>query len=142
MSDRVKVTVGKELRTDVEVRGHRIVADEPEAKGGTDEGPTPGEIFLSGLAACTAMTLRMYANLKELSVEKIEVEAEQTRVPRAEVDEPPDGVERDDYPKITMKIRVTGDLEEKMRERLHYIARRCPVHRVVTENPIVTHEFV
>lgn len=128
MSEPVKVSVGEGLRTRIEVRGHSIVADEPPAKGGTDEGPTPGELFLGGLAACTAMTLRMYANVKEWPLEGVDVTVAQERT--------------DDGPLITMKLSVRGDLEESQIERLKYIARRCPVHRTVTEDPKVVHEYV
>ena len=129
------------LRCTVAIRGHEIVADEPAAKGGEDEGPTPTEMFLAGLGACTAMTLRMYANVKGLPIESIEVEMEQAWVTPEEWEDWPEGDERDRLPRITRRIRVEGDLTEKQRERLRYIARRCPVHRVVTEDPAVVDEF-
>jgi putative redox protein len=107
------------------------MADEPPDKGGEDRGPAPGELFLGSLAACTAMTLRMYANVKEWPLEGVDIEVSQERVKE-------DGRE---FPRITMKLNVRGPLDEDQRERLKYIAGRCPVHRTVTENPEVVHEF-
>jgi putative redox protein len=128
MNGPVKVSVKDSVRTAVEIRGHSFVADEPPDKGGSDEGPTPGELFLASLAACTAMTLRMYANVKEWPLEGVDVSIEQERT--------------DDGPLITMKLGLSGDLDDSQVERMKYIARRCPVHRTVTEDPKVVHEFV
>ena len=131
MNQPVIVKVRDTVRTEIEIRSHRITADEPAEKGGEDQGPAPGEMFLGSLAACTAMTLRMYANVKEWPLEGVDIEVEQERVKE-------DGRE---FPRITMRLTVHGDLDESQVERLKYIARRCPVHRTVTENPVVLHEF-
>jgi len=131
MNEPVKVRVGDSIQTEIEVRGHRMLADEPPEKGGTDEGPAPGELFLGSLAACTAMTLRMYANLKEWPLTGVDIEIEQERVKEDDRD----------FPRITMKLTLHGDLDEKQAERMKYIARRCPVHRTVTESPEVVHVF-
>jgi len=127
MNEPVRVTVRDSIRTGIEARGHRMIADEPPDKGGTDEGPTPTEMFLGGLAACTAMTLRMYATMKEWPLTGVDIEVGQERVKE-------DGR---DFPRITMKLTLTGDLDEKQVERMKYIAHRCPVHRTVTESPEV-----
>jgi putative redox protein len=131
MSETVKVSVEDSILTGITIRGHEIRADEPPDKGGEDRGPSPGELFLGSLAACTAMTLRMYANVKEWPLEGVDIEASQERVKEGDRD----------FPRITMKLNVRGNLDEDQVERLKYIARRCPVHRTVTENPEVVHEF-
>ena len=128
MNGPVNVSVKDSIQTRIEIRGHSFVADEPPEKGGTDVGPTPGELFLGSLAACTAMTLRMYATMKKWPLEGVDIEIEQERT--------------DDGPVITMKLSVHGDLDDGQIERMKYIARRCPVHRIVTEDPKVVHEFV
>ena len=137
---RVTVKLAEGLRCSLEIRDHVLVADEPEDKGGKDEGPTPTELFLTSLGACTAMTLRMYAKVKDWPLESVEIDLEHVWVTREEWADWPEGEERDRLPRITKKIRVKGDLDEKQLERLHYIARRCPVHRTVTENPVVVDE--
>jgi uncharacterized OsmC-like protein len=133
----VKVSLTDGLQVAIEAGHHHFLADEPLENGGTDGGPTPTELFLGGLAACTAMTLRLYANVKKWPLAKVEVELTQAWVTRDEWAEFPEDDERDRVPRILREIRVTGDFDEKQMERLTYIANRCPVHRVVTENPYV-----
>ena len=58
------------FRTDVEVGGHRLVVDEPSAVGGADQGPTPYEMLLAGLGACTAMTLRALADRRKWPLDR------------------------------------------------------------------------
>ena len=144
MADAIKaarVSLSEGLKVSIEAGGHRLIADEPEDKGGGNEGPTPTEMFLSGLAACTAMTLRMYANVKKWDLGTVDIEISQAWVTREEWPEFPEAEERVKVPRITRRIRVTGDLDEKQMERLHYIANRCPVHRVVTENPYIVDDL-
>jgi putative redox protein len=138
----VKVTLAEGLRCTLEVRDHDLVADEPTDKGGSDEGPTPMELMLLGLGSCTAMTLRMYANHKSLPLESVEVSLEHAWVTPEEWEDWPEGDERKRLPRIRRKIEVTGDLTEEQRERLLYIAGRCPVHRTITEDPVVVDELI
>lgn len=66
--------IGKDrYRTEIEVDGHRIVADEPPALGGAGAGPAPYDLILAGLGACTAITLRMYADRKQWPLESLDV---------------------------------------------------------------------
>ena len=66
--------IGKDrYRTEIEVDGHRIVADEPPALGGANAGPAPYDLILAGLGACTAITLRMYADRKQWPLESLDV---------------------------------------------------------------------
>ncbi len=136
------VSLTEGLKVSVDASGHVLIADEPEDKGGTNEGPTPMHYFLAGLGACTAMTLRMYANVKKWDLGKVEIEISQQWVSREEWPEFPENEERDRVPRITREIRVSGAFDDKQMERLQYIANRCPVHRVVTENPYVVDELM
>ncbi|MDW8331958.1 MAG: OsmC family protein [Cyclobacteriaceae bacterium] len=105
-------------------RGHNLVADEPSDVGGTDQGPRPGDFVRMGLAACTAITLRMYADRKNWPVEKIKVKVSNA---------PFDGRKT----VFHTEIEITGKVDEDQRARLLQIAKLCPVHKMLT-NPIET----
>lgn len=96
------------------------LAGEPESLGGVDTGPSPFEFLAAGLAACTTMTLRMYAERKGWPVGRISVDVRHQKVKDGE------GHERDQYDRL---ISLTGTLDQDQRDRLIEIAGRCPVHR-------------
>ncbi|MBO9731214.1 MAG: OsmC family protein [Chitinophaga sp.] len=127
MDQEVKVSLsGHPYQVSISTRDHRWLADEPEEVGGGDTGPQPGELLLSSLAACTAITVKMYANRKKWPVENIEVEL---RYNSAAKPDPLTTV-------IDMEVYFAGDLTEEQRARLLQIAHSCPVHKVLT-NPII-----
>ena len=102
--------------------GHHVLgADEPEALGGRDTGPDPYELLLAALGACTAMTLRMYANRKGLRLDRTRVVLR--HVQRASGVEIKDRFER----VITLEGALTGE----ERARLMQIAERCPVSQTL-----------
>jgi putative redox protein len=103
----------------VEIRQHRVTADEPAEQGGRDEGPTPQELLAGSLAACTAITLEMYAQRKGWDVRQAEVECR--------YEQP----ERGAPTRFELVLRLPSDLTEDQRERLRAIAAKCPVHRVL-----------
>ncbi|MFL5867197.1 MAG: OsmC family protein [Thermoleophilaceae bacterium] len=104
---------------DVEVRGHSVVADEPEERGGGDEGPSPQELLAVSLASCTAITIEMYADRKGWELGDVNVD----------VDYEP--AQRGSPTKFTMSVRLPKELPEEQRERLMQIAAKCPVHRTL-----------
>jgi putative redox protein len=116
---------------------HRLRADEPLHVGGGDTGPTPYDLLLAGLGACTSMTLRMYAGRKKLPLDRIVVRLRHDNVhveDCANCDENPAMIDR-----IERSIELVGDLDEAARRRLLEIAEKCPVHRTLERaNRIVT----
>jgi putative redox protein len=113
------ITVGK----------HRLRADEPASAGGTDTGPSPYDLLLAALGACTAMTIRMYADLKQLPLDKVTVRLRHEKVHAqdcAECETREGKIDR-----IEREIELAGGLDEAQRARLLEIANKCPVHRTL-----------
>ncbi len=123
------------LRTEVMVRGHSLIADEPVAAGGTDMGPTPYEYLSAGLGACSSITLRMYADRKGWPLESINVRLahRKTHAKDCETCE----TEKGYIDEIEREIELIGPLDDQQRERLIQIADRCPVHRTLHSEILV-----
>lgn len=116
---------------------HRMLADEPVAVGGDDTGPGPYDFLLTGLGACTSMTMRMYADRKQLPVDRITVTLQHSKIHAKDCAEceTRDGM----LDQIDRVIRIEGALDADQRQRLMEIADKCPVHRTLTsEVRIVT----
>lgn len=99
------------------VSGGPIFADEPVEVGGLGSGPSPYQLLSAGLAACTAMTLNLYASRKGWDMAELEVEVAHARIGGAD--------------RFTRQIRLPSGLDEAQRVRLAEIADRCPVHRTL-----------
>jgi len=122
----------------ISARGHQLLVDEPREAGGADAGPTPYELLLSALGACTAMTLRMYADRKGIPLEGVEVELEHDRVHAQDCQ---DCDTREGFlDRITKRLVLYGPLTDEQRQRLVEIADRCPVQRTL-EREIVIESF-
>lgn len=128
--DAVQAVTGPEgYRTPIQARHHALVGDEPASVGGEDTGPTPYEFLSAGLAACTTMTLQMYARRKGWPLDEAQVEVRHSKIHAddcAHCDTESGKIDR-----FTREVTVTGDLSDKQRERLLEIANKCPVHRTL-----------
>lgn len=123
--EETKVSIGRDnYKTEINIRNHDLLADEPTEHGGTDTGVKGLEFLLAGLGACTAVTLRMYADRKEWPLERVEtllsMERETTQGKLTTT--------------IDRKIELIGDLSEEQRKRLMIIADKCPVHKTLTSD--------
>jgi uncharacterized OsmC-like protein len=116
---------------------HFLRADEPTSYGGSDLGPSPYDLLLMSLGACTSMTLRMYANHKKLPLEDVSIKLLHERVHADDCIDCDGKIER-----LTRRISLVGDLSEEQRRRLLEIADRCPVHRTLESNPQIVTELV
>ncbi len=108
---------------------HRLRADEPPSVGGGDSGPTPYGLLLAALGACTSMTIRMYAERKQLPLERVTVRLRHEKIHAKDCADCETAVGKIDH--IEKEIRLDGDLDPAQRERLFAIAERCPVHRTL-----------
>ncbi len=127
------------LRTAISTRGFTMLADEPSSVGGTERGPTPYDYLSAGLAACTAMTLRMYASRKDWPLSSVEATVTHDRIHAddcANCEHVEGRIDR-----FERTLRITGDLDDEQRTKLTDIADRCPVHRTL-EGQIEVHTTV
>ncbi|HEX8430923.1 MAG TPA: OsmC family protein [Longimicrobium sp.] len=120
-------TAGDGYRTEITAGDHSLIVDEPVALGGSGAGPTPYDLLLAALGACTGMTLRMYAVRKEWPLEAVTVWLREGRDHAADC-------EQYEQPaaKLTVldrEIMLSGPLDEAQRARLAQIAELCPVHK-------------
>lgn len=116
--------IGEELyKTEIESANNMIISDEPESNGGKDLGFASKELLASSLAACTCITLRMYANRKGWDLTDIKVEVTFEKDPT------------ENKSKMMRTIQLFGNLDDVQKARLLNIADRCPMHAILT-NPI------
>ena len=113
---------------EVEVRDPHLIVDEPEENGGTDQGPTPGELLAASLATCTAITIEMYADRKEWGLGTVEVAVDYTEATT------------DDPPNFDVSITLGAELSEETRDKIRIIAGKCPVHRALKSKEIVVRD--
>ena len=126
----VKAQLGSGVRTEIIARQHTWFADEPAALGGSDEGPNPYELLLGSLAACTAITLRLYANHKGIELDGVDIDIEFDRVHAEdcmECDEADGGL----IERMRSSVTFRGTFDEAQKKRLAQVAQRCPVHKTL-----------
>jgi putative redox protein len=107
------------FRQSIKIRDHQLTIDEPTAKGGDDTGPSPQELLAASLAACTAITMEMYAKRKGWDVGDVEVACDYTPA------------ERGCPTRFNLVMRFPDTMDEEQVERLRVIAAKCPVHRTL-----------
>jgi len=136
---RVNLATTDGFRCRVAAGRHTLIADEPQPAGGTDEGPSPYELLLASLGACTAMTLRMYIERKQLPITEVEVLLSFDRIHAEDCESCAEGQRErnEEVQHISRIIYVTGEVTPEHRQRLLYIAGRCPVHVTLHSRPHV-----
>jgi len=133
----VRETRNGKFQQTVSAGPHRMLADEPAAVGGDDTGPGPYDFVLSGLGACTSMTMRLYADRKSLPLERVTVTLKHSKIYAQDCAECETKTGMLDQ--IERVIALEGALDAEQRGRLMEIADKCPVHRTLTsEIHIVT----
>lgn len=137
--DRKEVIVrgdGEGLHHEVFVGSHRLSADEPPHLGGSDRGPNPYDLLLASLGACTAMTVTMYAQRKNIPLQGVTTRLRHSRIhaddcASCETD-------RGKIDSIELSIELDGPLNDEQRSTLLDIAHKCPVHRTLNSEKVIT----
>ncbi len=135
-----EVTVRSLANLQNEVRygpGHSLIADEPVQAGGEDAGPDPYTLLLAALGSCVSMTLMLYARRKGWPLEEVTVTLRQKRIHArdcAECERTTDGYVHE----IQRRVTVAGQLSDEQRSRLQEIAHKCPVHKTLTSEIVIT----
>lgn len=124
----------------VDSSGHSFLADEPLTMGGTDLGPTPYDLLLSGLGACTSMTIKLVAEREGIPLEGVSVTLDHSRCHSEDCQATGEG--RPKIEVIERRIALTGTLTEQQRARLLVIADKCPVHRTLESHPVIKTRLV
>lgn len=134
-NNRVTVRTGESLYTEISANGHTMVADEPVSLGGTDEGPNPYDYLIGALGACTAMTVRMYADRKGWPLESATVHLKHEKIHARDCEECE--TENGKIDRIGMDIELAGPLEDEQKTKLLEIAEKCPVHRTLDSETVI-----
>jgi putative redox protein len=137
MSD-VVVTSQTNLRNEVSYgAGHSFITDEPVEAGGEDAGPDPYTLLLAALGSCMSMTVNLYARRKQWPLEGVTVRLRQNRIHAKDCEECTQN--KDGYiHRIERSVTLTGPLSDEQRARLQEIAHKCPVHKTLTSEIVIT----
>ncbi len=134
------VTVTSLSNLENEVRygeGQTFITDEPLAAGGEDAGPDPYTLLLAALGSCISMTTTLYARRKEWPLEGVTVRLRQQRIHAADCQDCRHSSEGYVH-HIERSVTFAGDLTEEQHARLQEIAHKCPVHRTLTSEIVIT----
>jgi putative redox protein len=117
------------LRQEIQAGEYHLVADEPTAVGGTGTGPTPYDLLLGALGACTSMTLRIYAERRKWPLQGVTVRLRHQRIHKEDC---VNCAEKDAWiERVDRTLELAGPLTDEQRARLLDVAERCPVHRTL-----------
>lgn len=137
----IRETGQSRYQNSIAVGRHRLIADEPVTAGGLDSGPSPYDYLSAALGACTAMTLRVYAERRKLTLGRVSVTIRHGKTAAEHCSDCGAAAEGregkiDRFERI---ISVDGEIDAALREKLLEIAGKCPVHRTLeTASAVVT----
>ena len=123
---------GDGYTTEILAGQHGLIADESEEVGGDDFGPSPYELLSSALAACTVMTLQMYARRKKWDLKEVKVHINHGKKYVEDCHDCDKNTSKIDH--FERCIEFEGDLSEEQIARLLEIADKCPVHRTLSRD--------
>ena len=134
----VVVTSQTNLRNEVRYgAGQTFISDEPTSAGGEDAGPDPYTLLLAALGSCISMTVNMYARRKQWPLESVTVRLRLHRIHAKDCQECLRNTEGYVH-RIERSVSFTGQLSDAQRARLHEISHKCPVHKTLTSEIVIT----
>lgn len=137
MSD-VIVTSLENLKNEVRYGdNHVLITDEPVTAGGEDAGPDPYTLLLAALGSCISMTTRLYAKRKGWPLERVTVRLRQNRIHAKDCQECSQAAEGYVH-RIERSVTFEGDLTEEQHTRLQEISHKCPVHKTLTSEIVIS----
>ena len=138
MSD-VTVTSRTNLQNEVRygAAANILITDEPVAAGGEGAGPDPYTLLLAALGSCISMTVTLYAKRKAWPLERVTVRLRQSRIHAADCEECQHSTDGFVH-RIERSVSFEGDLTDEQRSRLQEISHKCPVHKTLTSEIVIT----
>jgi putative redox protein len=137
MSD-VIVTSLSNLKNEVQYgAGHKLITDEPSEAGGEDAGPDPYTLILAALGSCISMTVTLYAKRKSWPLQRVIVRLRQQRIHAADCQECTNSAEGYVH-RIERSVTFEGELTDEQRSRLQEIAHKCPVHKTLGSEIVIS----
>ena len=118
-----------QFQQEIMIGNHRLLADEPMKDGGLGSGPGPYDLLLAALGACTSMTVRLYADHKQIPLLRTQVRLRHEKIYATDCAECETREGKID--RIDRTITFDGELTAEQRARLMEIAAKCPVHRTL-----------
>jgi putative redox protein len=115
---------------DIDIRGMRLLSDEPVVLGGEDEGPTPTELMVAGLAACAAEEGLRHLSQRGLPFEPLEIEADFAW-----------DAESERVATVRLAVTLPSDLSDADIRAVEQSMLGCPARKMLTQPPGVDYEF-
>jgi putative redox protein len=110
------------MRHEIHIGSNSFASDLSVEEGGDGSGPNPHDLYDAALGSCTALTVLWYAKHKKIPVDGIEVSVERDA-----------SQERAGTYRLSAALKLTGNLTPAQREELLRAARKCPIHKLMTE---------
>lgn len=126
--------------TSIQTKNHHLIADEPKSVGGDDFGPSPYDYLSAGLAACTVMTLKLYAERKKWDLQEVFAYITYSKKHSDDLKLDLDKPLRLDH--LQKRLKFIGNLDEAQKQRLKEISSKCPVHKTLQSEVIIETELV
>ncbi|WP_417213150.1 alpha/beta fold hydrolase [Bizionia sp.] len=126
--------------TSIQTKRHSFIADEPESVGGHDFGPSPYDYLSAGLAACTVMTLKLYAERKKWDLQEVYAYITYSKKHSDDLMLDIEKPKRIDH--LQKRLKFVGNLDEDQKNRLKEIASKCPVHKTLQSEVIIETELI